>query len=144
MTVGFSDGLAASHALLLALAGVHSAARRGHGVAITLSQFEGAVTANGRNLVDAQHGGATPPRPLSDRLDFVVAGEDVATSPWVSRDLFTTVSPRWLAPMSVCSLPWRRDGSFPAARGPAPVLGSDSEAVLSTWLGVDATATQRH
>ena len=143
MTVGFSDGLAASHALLLALAGVHSAAHRGHGAAIALSQFEGAVTANGRNLVDVQRGGAVSPVPLTDRLDYVVAGEDVAHSPWVSEDLFTTVSPRWLEPVSVCSLPWRRDGAFPEVRGAAPELGSDTRQVLSQWLGIDAPAVAR-
>ena len=61
MTVGFSDALAASQALLLALAGVHSVGQRGHGATVSLSQFESAVTANGRNLVDAQHDGAVPP-----------------------------------------------------------------------------------
>ncbi|HEX3803121.1 MAG TPA: CoA transferase [Solirubrobacteraceae bacterium] len=143
MTVGFSDALAASHALLLALAGAHSAARRGHGAAITLSQFEGAVTANGRNLVDAQHSGAIPPAPLSDRLDYVVAGEGLAHSPWVSSDLFTTVSSRWLEPVPVCKLPWRRDGAFPAVRGGAPELGSDTRQVLGQWLGVDAAGMER-
>ncbi len=135
MTVGFSDALAASHALLLALAGVLSAGRRGHGAAITLSQFEGAVTANGRNLVDAQHSGAVSPAPLSDKLDYVVAGEDVARSPWVSADLFTTVSPRWLEPVQVCRLPWRQDGAFPAVRGAGPEIGSGTQQVLGQWLG---------
>jgi crotonobetainyl-CoA:carnitine CoA-transferase CaiB-like acyl-CoA transferase len=143
MTVGFSDALAASHALLLALAGARSAAKRGHGAAITLSQFEGAVTANGRNLVDAQHGGATPPAPLGDRLGYVVAGEDLAHSPWVSSDLFTTVSSRWLEPVPVCKLPWRRDGAFPAVRGGAPELGSDTRQVLGDWLGVDAAGIEQ-
>lgn len=137
MTVGFSDALAASHALLLALAGVLSAGRRGHGAAITLSQFEGAVTANGRNLVDAQHSGAVSPAPLSDRLDYVVAGEDVARSPWVSADLFTTVSPRWLEPVQVCRLPWRQDGAFPAVRGAGPEIGSGTQQVLGQWLGAE-------
>lgn len=137
MTVGYSDALAASHALLLALAGVHSVARRGRGAAITLSQFEGAVTANGRNLIDQQHGGAVPPKPLGNRLDYVVAGEDVARSPWVSADLFTSVSPRWTEPVPVCKLPWRRDGSFPAVRGAGPELGSDTRQVLGLWLGAE-------
>lgn len=139
MTVGFSDALAASQALLLALAGVHSVAARGHGAAVALSQFESAVTANGRNLIDAQQGGTSAPTPLSDRLEYVVAGEDVASSPWVSGDLFTTVTSRWLEPVPVCLLPWRREGAFPAIRGAAPELGADTRAVLGQWLGVDAT-----
>ena len=142
MTVGFSDALAASQALLLALAGVLSVARRGHGAAISLTQFESAVTANGRNLVDAQHEGAVSPAPLTDHLGYVVAGEDVADSPWVSRDLFTTVTSRWLEPVPVCSLPWLRDGAFPEVRGAAPELGRDTELVLSQWLGVDAAGMQ--
>jgi crotonobetainyl-CoA:carnitine CoA-transferase CaiB-like acyl-CoA transferase len=143
MTVGFSDAFAASQALLLALAGVHCAAHRGHGAAITLSQFECAVIANGRNLVDEQLGGALPPDPLTDQLVEAVAGEDLASSPWVSRDLFTSVSPRWLEPVPVCSLPWRRDGAFPEVRGPAPELGADTREVLTEWLKLDSHELER-
>jgi crotonobetainyl-CoA:carnitine CoA-transferase CaiB-like acyl-CoA transferase len=142
MTVGFSDALAASQSLLLALAGVHSVGRRGHGAAISLSQFESAVTANGRNLVDAQQGGAVSPAPLSDHLDYVVAGEEVARSPWVSAELFTTVKSRWLEPVPVCSLPWKRNGSFPAVRGAAPELGADTARVLREWLEIDAQGVE--
>jgi len=138
MTVGFSDALAASQALLLALAGVRSVAQRGLGAAISLTQFESAVTANGRNLVDTQLAGAIAPAPLSDHLDYVVAGEDVARSPWVSADLFTSVKSRWLEPVPVCSLPWKRDGEFPPVRGAAPELGADTAAVLRQWLDIDA------
>lgn len=134
MTVGFSDALAASHAVLLSLAGVHSVRHRGRGAAITLSQFEGSVVANGRNLIDAQLGGARPAEPLTGRLDYLMSGEGIvagtAPSPWVSHDLFETIAPPWLEPMRVSSLPWRRDGALPAVRGPAPELGADTEHVL--------------
>jgi crotonobetainyl-CoA:carnitine CoA-transferase CaiB-like acyl-CoA transferase len=140
MTVGFADALAASHAILLALAGVHSVTTHGRGSAVTLSQFEGAVTANGRNLVDTQHDGAVPPAPLGDRLDLVVDGEALAGSPWVSRDLFSAVSARWLGPVSVCRLPWLRDGRFPAMGAAAPELGRDTRGVLEGWLGMESSS----
>ncbi|MEN3285028.1 MAG: hypothetical protein V7607_6168 [Solirubrobacteraceae bacterium] len=138
MTVGFSDALAASHAVLLALTGVYSVTTHGRGGAVTLSQFEGSVTANGRNLVDTQHDGAVPPAPLGDRLDLVVDGEALEGSPWVSRDLFSAVSSRWLGPVSVCRLPWLRDGHFPAMGGAASELGSDTRGVLEGWLGMES------
>jgi crotonobetainyl-CoA:carnitine CoA-transferase CaiB-like acyl-CoA transferase len=138
MTVGFSDALAASHAILLALAGVYSVTTHGRGGAVTLSQFEGAVTANGRNLVDAQRDGAVPPSPLGDRVDLVVGGEALEGSPWVSRDLFSAVSSRWLGPVRACRLPWLRDGLFPAMGAAAPELGSDTHRVLEDWLGMES------
>jgi crotonobetainyl-CoA:carnitine CoA-transferase CaiB-like acyl-CoA transferase len=142
MTVGFSDALAASQALLLALAGVHSARNRGRGAAIVLSQFEAAVTANGRNLVDEQHGGAVPPAPLTDGATAAV-GETLAGSPWVSRGLFSTVASRWLGELEVCGLPWRRDGSFPRVRGAAPELGEHTHQVLSAWLDMSEPRVDR-
>jgi len=62
----------------------------------------------------------------------------VARSPWVSAELFTSVKSRWLEPVPVCSLPWKRDGAFPAVRGPAPELGADTGRVLKEWLEIDA------
>jgi crotonobetainyl-CoA:carnitine CoA-transferase CaiB-like acyl-CoA transferase len=143
MTVGFSDALAASHAVLLALAGVYSMIAHGRGAAITLSQFEGAVTANGRNLIDEQHGGARPQMPLTNRLDYVVPGESVAESPWVSRSLFGDVSSRWLGSIRVCSLPWWRDGSFPPIGSAGPELGKDTHLVLREWLGMEKPLVDR-
>jgi crotonobetainyl-CoA:carnitine CoA-transferase CaiB-like acyl-CoA transferase len=141
MTIGFSDALAASHALLLALAGIHSAIARGRGAAITLSQFEGVVTANGRNLVDEQHGGAVPATPLGP--GYVVPGETVAESPWVSPGLFGEITSPWLGAVRVCSLPWRRDGAFPELGAAGPELGAHTQLVLSEWLGMEETIVER-
>jgi crotonobetainyl-CoA:carnitine CoA-transferase CaiB-like acyl-CoA transferase len=138
MTFGFSDANAASQGLLLALAGLHARRARGTGSAITLSQFDAAVLANGHNLVGVQLG--EEPRglePLADADDQVVGAERLPSSPWVSRDLFAKVRSRWLGDVSVARLPWRRDGQLPPIGDAGPELGAHTQEVLSERLRLD-------
>jgi crotonobetainyl-CoA:carnitine CoA-transferase CaiB-like acyl-CoA transferase len=138
MTFGFSDANAAGQGLLLVLAGL-LARRRGLGSAITLSQLDAAVLANGHNLVAAQLGTALEGlEPVEEEGGVVVGANDLPTSPWVSRDLFGTVAAPWLGPLTVARLPWRRDGQLPALGRAGPLLGADTDRVLRSRLGVRA------
>jgi crotonobetainyl-CoA:carnitine CoA-transferase CaiB-like acyl-CoA transferase len=137
MTFGFSDANAASVGLLLALAGLYAREARGVGAAITLSQFDAAVFANGHSIVAAQLGEPGGLEPLHDAGDLVVRAEDLPSSPWVSNDLFTRIRTRWLDQMAVARLPWRRDGALPTAGGAGPELGAHTDEVLSARLGLD-------
>lgn len=126
MSVAFSDGLAAATGQMLVLAGLWHRRRAGAGAAITLSQHETAVLANGRNIVADQLGRrADGLEPLADE-SHVVGAEDLAHSPWVSAELFGTLRPRWLGEVRAARLPWRRDGELEPLTGPAPELGADS------------------
>jgi crotonobetainyl-CoA:carnitine CoA-transferase CaiB-like acyl-CoA transferase len=137
MTFGFSDANAASAGLLLALAGLHARRARGAGSAITLSQFDAAVLANGHNIVAAQlDAPASGLQPLED-ADHVTAAEDLASSPWISPDLFAKVRSRWLGEIGVARLPWRRDGELPVAGEAGPELGAHTDAVLGGRLGLE-------
>jgi crotonobetainyl-CoA:carnitine CoA-transferase CaiB-like acyl-CoA transferase len=128
MSVAFSDGLAAATGQLLAVAGLWGRQRTGAGAAITLSQHETAVLANGRNIVADQLGRlGSGLEPLADE-SHVVGAAELAESPWVSADLFGTLEPRWLGPVRAARLPWRRDGELAPLSGPAPELGADSTA----------------
>jgi crotonobetainyl-CoA:carnitine CoA-transferase CaiB-like acyl-CoA transferase len=126
MSVAFSDGLAAATGQMLVLAGLWHRRQTGAGAAITLSQHETAVLANGRNIVAGQLSRlADGLEPLADE-SHVVGAEQLPHSPWVSADLFGSVSPRWLGEVRVARLPWRRDGELAPLTGPAPELGADS------------------
>jgi crotonobetainyl-CoA:carnitine CoA-transferase CaiB-like acyl-CoA transferase len=128
MSVAFSDGLAAATGQLLVLGGLWCRRRTGVGAAITLSQHEAAVLANGRNIVADQLGRlGSGLEPIADE-SHVVGAAELAESPWVSADLFGELEPRWLDPVRAAKLPWRRDGELPPLSGPAPELGVDSAA----------------
>jgi crotonobetainyl-CoA:carnitine CoA-transferase CaiB-like acyl-CoA transferase len=128
MSVAFSDGLAAATGQLLVLAGLWRRRQGGTGAAITLSQHETALLANGRNVVADQLGRlGSGLEPLADE-GHVVGAEELPTSPWVSAELFGNVEPRWLDPVRAARLPWRREGELPPLSGPAPELGADSAA----------------
>jgi crotonobetainyl-CoA:carnitine CoA-transferase CaiB-like acyl-CoA transferase len=130
MSVAFSDGLAAASGQMLVLAGLWRRRRAGAGAAITLSQHETALLANGRNVVADQLGRLAPGlEPLGDE-SHVVGDEELPRSPWVSADLFGTLRPRWLGAVRAARLPWRRDGELAPLTGPAPELGADSAAFL--------------
>ncbi|HUB99906.1 MAG TPA: CoA transferase [Solirubrobacterales bacterium] len=131
MSVAFSDGLAAATGQMLVLAGLWHRRRTGAGAAITLSQHETALLANGRNVVADQLGRlGSGLEPLSDE-SHVVGDEELPRSPWVSADLFGSVRPRWLGEVRAARLPWRREGELPPLTGPAPELGADSDAILA-------------
>jgi crotonobetainyl-CoA:carnitine CoA-transferase CaiB-like acyl-CoA transferase len=139
MTFGFSDANAASVGILLALAGLHARRRERVGSATTLSQFDAAVFANGRNIVSAQIGEMSNGLdPLDDADNVVVPAEGLASSPWVSHDLFTSVRSPWLGEISVALLPWRRGGRLPpvGAPGPGPELGAHTDEILRSRLGL--------
>jgi crotonobetainyl-CoA:carnitine CoA-transferase CaiB-like acyl-CoA transferase len=126
MSVAFSDGMAAATGQMLALAGLWHRRRTGVGAAITLSQHEAAVLANGCNIVAGQLGRlADGLEPLADE-SHVVGAAELAQSPWVSPDLFGVLHPRWLGEVRAARLPWRRDGELAQLTGPAPELGADS------------------
>jgi crotonobetainyl-CoA:carnitine CoA-transferase CaiB-like acyl-CoA transferase len=143
MTFGFSDANAASAGLLLALAGLHARRARGVGSAITLSQFDAAVLANGHNIVAAQLDGPVSGLQPLDDADHVTAAEDLLSSPWISPDLFAKVRSRWLGEIGVARLPWRRDGELPAAGEAGPELGAHTDAVLRGRLGIDEREIER-
>jgi crotonobetainyl-CoA:carnitine CoA-transferase CaiB-like acyl-CoA transferase len=143
MTFGFSDANAASAGLLLSLAGLHARRVRRMGSAITLSQFDAAVLANGHNIVAAQVGRRTSGLVPLDETDHVTAAEDLPTSPWISPDLFATVRDRWLGGVRVARLPWRRDGELPIARDAGPELGAHTDDVLGTRLGLQEHEIER-
>ena len=130
MNIAFSDGLAAAQGLMLVLAGLWHRQASGAGAAIELCQHEAAILANGRNIVASQLGR------LGDGLEPYGEGEEVigvdelAHSPWVSADLFGTVSSRWLGEVSVAPLPWRRDGALPQLGAAGPELGAQTEEFL--------------
>lgn len=136
MTYGLSDANAASQGLLLALAGLYARRTRAVGTAVTLSQLEAAVCANGLNLVREQRGRRTALRELAQD-EPVVGFADLPTAPWTSHDLVTTVSAPWLGQLQVSRLPWRRDGDLPAADAPGPVLGAHTRAELARRLALD-------
>jgi crotonobetainyl-CoA:carnitine CoA-transferase CaiB-like acyl-CoA transferase len=143
MSVAYSDALAASQALLLVLSGLHARRAHGTGSGITLSQFDAAVMANGRNLVAAQLDGRRDGlRPLDDLEDLVVTGPDLASSPWLSPDLLGPIRPRWVGPVQVARLPWRRDGELPALRSAAPELGAHTDQELRRLGLSDARLAQ--
>jgi crotonobetainyl-CoA:carnitine CoA-transferase CaiB-like acyl-CoA transferase len=140
MNIAYSDALAGSYGILLALAGAYSRRRQQRGAAIELSQFEAAVLGNGRNVIASQLGEVEPLRPFTVGDPMVLSGEDVPSSGWISPDLFGSVSTPWLEHVSVAPLPWRRDGALPAVGAPAPVLGADTEEVLGHELGIGHAA----
>jgi crotonobetainyl-CoA:carnitine CoA-transferase CaiB-like acyl-CoA transferase len=129
MTIAFADALAASQGLLLSLAGLRARMVRGQGSAIAMSQFEAAIFANGHNIVAAQLGGAPAIEPVEDG-NAVVGSERLTRSPWVSPDLFGTVRPRRLPPVTVARLPWRRDGRFAALGAAGPELGAHTDRIV--------------
>ncbi|HEX2131123.1 MAG TPA: CoA transferase [Actinophytocola sp.] len=136
MTYGLSDANAASQGLLLVLAGLYARRARSTGAAVTLSQLDAAVVANGLNLVRAQRNRLDPRlRPFEDD-EPVVTFAELPSAPWTSPDLFTTVATPWLPSLSVSRLPWRRDGVLPPVTGPGPRLGADTDDELTGRLGV--------
>lgn len=143
MTYGFSDANAASQGALLALAGLWARRERGRGAAVTLSQLEAAVVANGRNLVATQlPGRATSIVPFAGESEVVAFG-DLPRAPWTSPDLFTEVSTPWLGGLPVSRLPWRRHGTFPAAERPGPVIGEYTVDALTERLGMSRAEIDR-
>jgi crotonobetainyl-CoA:carnitine CoA-transferase CaiB-like acyl-CoA transferase len=139
MTYGLSDANAASQGVLLALAGLYARRARSTGAAVTLSQLDAAVSANGLNLVREQQGRPQPHlRPFDDQ-EPVVTFDELPRAPWTSPDLFTTVSTPWLGGLRVSRLPWRRDGRLPEAGSAGPVLGADTVAQLTSRLRIDPT-----
>jgi crotonobetainyl-CoA:carnitine CoA-transferase CaiB-like acyl-CoA transferase len=138
MTFGFSDANAASMGLLLAVAGLHARRTAGTGSAIALAQFDAAVFANGHNIVSAQLGETRHGLdPLDDAGDLIVRAEGLGSSPWVSRDLLTSVRSSWLGEVSVARLPWRREGRLQPVGGPGPELGAHTDEILRSRLGLD-------
>lgn len=143
MTYGFSDANAASQGALLALAGLWARREGGSGAAVTLSQLEAAVVANGRNLVASQLAGQDATiEPFEDESDVVAFG-DLPQAPWTSPDLFTEVSTPWLDGLSVSRLPWRRDGALPAADRPGPEIGEYTVDALTDRLGLTRDEVDR-
>jgi crotonobetainyl-CoA:carnitine CoA-transferase CaiB-like acyl-CoA transferase len=138
MTFGFSDANAASAGLVLALAGLFARRTGGGGSAITLSQFEAAVFANGHNLLAAQLGEiGRGLEPIGATEAAIVRAEDLGASPWVSADLLARVRSPWLGEISVARLPWRQDGEFPAASDPGPAIGAHTDEVLRDRLSLE-------
>jgi crotonobetainyl-CoA:carnitine CoA-transferase CaiB-like acyl-CoA transferase len=135
MTYGLSDANAASQGLMLALAGLYARRSRSTGAAISLSQLEAAVVANGLNLVRAQTGQLQPLQPYREG-EPVVSAEELPTAPWTSPDLFTTVATPWLGDLPVACLPWRRDRELPRPGRAGPVLGEDTGSELRDRLGL--------
>jgi crotonobetainyl-CoA:carnitine CoA-transferase CaiB-like acyl-CoA transferase len=138
MTVAFSDAFAASQGLLLALAGLQQRSALASGSAITLSQHEAAVLANGHNLVAEQVERRTSDlEPFERDAALVTAGEAPAGSPWTSPDLFAEIQPRYLSPLSVARLPWRAAGELPRTGAAAPLLGEHTAEILRSLLAID-------
>lgn len=140
LTYGFSDANAASQGLLLALAGLYARQTRLNGTAITLSQLDAAIAANGLNLIREQQFGVSHSIQAFDDHEPVVSFEQLPYAPWTSTDLFTTVSTPWLGELSVSRLPWRQNGRLPAVSSAGPLLGANTTAELTGRLGVDATS----
>jgi crotonobetainyl-CoA:carnitine CoA-transferase CaiB-like acyl-CoA transferase len=134
MTIAFADVMAASQGLLLALAGLRARMVRGHGTAIAMSQFESAIFANGHNIVAAQLGAPPAIEPVTDER-LVVGSDRLTRSAWVSPDLFGTVQPRRLPPVTVARLPWRRDGRFAPLGAAGPELGEHTDQILDETGG---------
>jgi crotonobetainyl-CoA:carnitine CoA-transferase CaiB-like acyl-CoA transferase len=142
MTYGLSDANAASQGLLLVLAALWHRRQSGAGAQLMLSQLDAAVVANGLNLVRAQTGRLRPLEPFAQD-EPVVGYPDLPTSPWTSRDLFTTVSAPWLGDLAVSRLPWRLAGALPETRGPGPRLGAHTDEILEELIGMSAHHIER-
>lgn len=137
MSVAFSDAFAASQGVLLCLAGLHARSAKCQGSAITLSQFDAAVLANGANLVAIQLGQPLDGlQPLEDSSGYVTAAQELPCSDWISSDLFREISSRWVQEMLVTPLPWRRDGELPEIGQAGPELGIDTRRLLGERLGL--------
>ncbi|MGH3359791.1 MAG: CoA transferase [Nocardioidaceae bacterium] len=143
MTYGFSDANAASQGALLALAGLWARRERGSGAAVTLSQLEAAVIANGRNLVASQLPGRDTTIAPFDGENEVVGFDELPQAPWTSPDLFTEVSTPWLGGIPVSRLPWRYDGTLPAAERAGPVIGEYTVDALTGRLGMTRAEIDR-
>lgn len=136
MTYGLSDANAASQGLLLALAGLYARHARSTGAAVTLSQLNAAVAANGLNLVRAQRNRlAQHLRPFTDDEPVVTLAE-LPTAPWTSPDLFTRLATPWLPELLVSRLPWRLDGTLPPVTAAGPMLGAHTDEELTGRLGL--------
>lgn len=143
MTFGLADANSAAQGAVIALAGLWARAHHGCGAALTLSQFEATVMANGRNLIDAQLDRLSEGfLPLDDDIEITEA-EDLPRSPWVSSDLFVNVRHEWLGTVSLPRVPWRFEGHFPNLRSPGPVLGANTDEILAERLGLSATTLDR-
>jgi crotonobetainyl-CoA:carnitine CoA-transferase CaiB-like acyl-CoA transferase len=131
MSVAFSDALATSQGLLLALAGLKGRMTNGVGAAVTLSQLESAVFANGFNLVADQLGGAVNGlEPFVAGDGHLVEGTALRDSDWISPDLLVDVYPKYLEKVTVARLPWRRDGQPCAVGKAAPLLGEHTNEIF--------------
>ena len=136
MTYAYSDASAVAQGLSLALAGLHARRTHGTGSAQTLFQQDGAVWANGHNIVAEQLGEPEDLEPITD-LDLV-ASEDLDRAPALGPDLVVKLPHKWLGEVRVAALPWHLDGVRPTPTEAMPSLGRDTVPILRDLIGHSA------
>jgi len=151
MGLGISDPVAGYHGLTLLMGALVYRARTGAGGWVRLSQLETLASVLPEMYLDAQGVSAPGPAGWSERRP----GGDVVVGPggvdwpvrevgdldrWqelFGRSVTTVVDHPLVGPGRLYNHGWRIDGETVAPSASAPVIGADTRAVLSEYLGMD-------
>ena len=152
MGLGVSDPVAGYHGLTLLLGALVHRVRTGNGGWVRLSQLETLASVLSEMYLEAQGVSAPGPQSHAERRsgEDVVVGPGEHTTPvrevsdldrWeelYGRSVTTVVPHDLVPPARLYNHGWRIDGKPVAPTKSAPVIGADTDAVLTEYLGLDA------